>query len=74
MTAAEKVMAEWEARHDVAARGSRATPGAVQLYLAESRLRELRKEAELQRADREASRRSRRRPVPEDHWWYLRLR
>jgi hypothetical protein len=40
MTPAEKVVAEWEARHDVAARGSRATPGAIQLYLAESRSRE----------------------------------
>ncbi|HEV7871477.1 MAG TPA: hypothetical protein VGO95_09505 [Modestobacter sp.] len=40
MTPAEKAIAEWEARHDVAARGSRATPGAIQLYLAESRSRE----------------------------------
>src|SRR3954447_8062847 len=40
MTAAEKVMAEWEARHDVIARGSRATPGAIQHYLAESRSKE----------------------------------
>jgi hypothetical protein len=74
MSPAEKVMCEWEARHDVAARGSRATPGAVQLYLAESRLRELRREAEKRRADREATRRSHRRPLPEDHWWYLRLK
>jgi hypothetical protein len=74
MTPGEKVMAEWEARHDVAARGSRATPGAIQLYLAESRLRELRKEEEKRRVDREAARRSARRPVAEDHWWYLRLK
>jgi hypothetical protein len=40
MTAEEKAICEWEARHDVAARGSRATPGAIQLYLAESRSRE----------------------------------
>jgi hypothetical protein len=40
MTPAEKLIAEWEARHDVAARGSRATPGALQHYLAESRSRE----------------------------------
>ncbi|MCZ2839153.1 hypothetical protein [Modestobacter sp. VKM Ac-2985] len=40
MSPAEKVAAEWEARHDVAARGHRGTPGAVQHYLAESRTRE----------------------------------
>ena len=40
MTAAEKLMAEWEARHDVVARGARATPGAVQHYLSESHSRE----------------------------------
>src|SRR3954465_12281847 len=40
MTPEEKAICEWEARHDVAARGSRATPGSVQLYLAESRSRE----------------------------------
>ena len=40
MTAEEKAICEWEARHDVAARGSRATPGSIQLYLAESRSRE----------------------------------
>ena len=40
MTPAEKAMAEWEARHDVAARGKRATAGDVALYLAQSRSRE----------------------------------
>ncbi|WP_369138520.1 hypothetical protein [Modestobacter versicolor] len=45
MTPAEKLIAEWEARHDVAARGSRATPGALQHYLAESRSRERCEEA-----------------------------
>jgi len=40
MSAAEKVAAEWEARHDVAARGHHAAPGGVQHYLAESRVRE----------------------------------
>jgi hypothetical protein len=40
MTPAEKLIAEWEARHDVAARGRRATPGALQHYLAETRSRE----------------------------------
>ncbi len=40
MTPAEKAMAEWEARHDVIARGGRLMPGAVQHYLSESRSRE----------------------------------
>jgi hypothetical protein len=40
MTPAEKVAAEWEARHDVAARGRHVSPDAVQHYLAESRTRE----------------------------------
>jgi hypothetical protein len=55
MTPEEKAICEWEARHDVAARGSRATPGAIQLYLAESRSRERCEEA------------SRPRPHPEAH-------
>ncbi|GAA4733848.1 hypothetical protein GCM10023328_11720 [Modestobacter marinus] len=41
MTPAEKLVAEWEARHDVAARGHRGAPGAVQHYLAESRARDV---------------------------------
>jgi hypothetical protein len=45
MTAEEKAICEWEARHDVAARGSRATPGDIALYLAQSRSRELRDES-----------------------------
>ena len=40
MTAEEKAICEWEARHDVAARGSHASPGSIQMYLAESRSRE----------------------------------
>jgi hypothetical protein len=40
MTPAEKAMAEWEARHDVIARGGRLVPGSVQHYLSESRSRE----------------------------------
>lgn len=38
MSAAEKVMAEWEARHDVAARGRSGDPEALQHYVARSRL------------------------------------
>ena len=45
MTAEEKAICEWEARHDVAARGSRATPGDIALYLAQSRSRERRDDA-----------------------------
>ncbi|MCZ2860620.1 hypothetical protein [Blastococcus sp. VKM Ac-2987] len=38
MTEAEKRMAEWEARHDVSARGHRGAPDVVQHYLAHERL------------------------------------
>ena len=38
MTEAEKRAAEWEARHDVAARGRRAAPDVLQHYLAHERL------------------------------------
>ncbi|MGY1679948.1 hypothetical protein [Geodermatophilus sp. SYSU D01176] len=38
MTEAEKRMAEWEARHDVAARGHRAGPDVLQHYFAHERL------------------------------------
>lgn len=38
MSAAEKCMAEWEARHDVSARGHRSSPEALKHYVARSRL------------------------------------
>ena len=38
MSATEKCMAEWEARHDVTARGHRSSPEALQHYVARSRL------------------------------------
>jgi hypothetical protein len=38
MTEYEKRIAEWEARHDVAARGRRAAPDVVQHYFAHERL------------------------------------
>jgi len=40
LTPAEKLIAEWEARHDVVARGGRATPGALQHHLAVEHSRE----------------------------------
>ncbi len=41
MSVAEKLMAEWEARHDVAARGRRIDPAAaLQRYLSHSRCEE----------------------------------
>ncbi len=44
---AEKIMCEWEARHDVAARGRIADPAAaLQRYLTQSRLQEERRHAE----------------------------
>ena len=50
MTPAEKAIAEWEARHDVAARGSRPSFGTVQHYLSETRSRERCDEAARPRA------------------------
>ncbi|MBJ7454037.1 MAG: hypothetical protein JHC71_18415 [Blastococcus sp.] len=38
MSESEKRMAEWEARHDVAARGHRPAPDVLQHYLAHERL------------------------------------
>ncbi|SHN89025.1 hypothetical protein SAMN05660350_05020 [Geodermatophilus obscurus] len=38
MSEVEKRMAEWEARHDVAARGHRAGPDVLQHYFAHERL------------------------------------
>jgi hypothetical protein len=44
---AEKIMCEWEARHDVAARGRIADPAAaLQRYLTQSRLQEERRHRE----------------------------
>jgi hypothetical protein len=56
MTPAEKVIAEWEARHDVAARGSRAGSGTVQHYLSEARSRERCDEAARPRPERRTRR------------------
>lgn len=38
MSEAEKLAAEWEARHDVAARGRRSAPDVLQHYMAHERL------------------------------------
>jgi hypothetical protein len=40
MSADEKLIAEWEARHDVAARGHRPDPQAVQHYLSRAHVDE----------------------------------
>ncbi|NEK95288.1 hypothetical protein GCU67_14110 [Modestobacter muralis] len=40
MSRAEKLSAEWEARHDVAARGHHGSADGVQHHLAESRLQD----------------------------------
>jgi hypothetical protein len=42
MSAAERLSVEWEARHDVAARGHHASPRAVQEYLSHVRAEESR--------------------------------
>jgi hypothetical protein len=64
MTAEEKAMCEWEARHDVAARGSRATPGDIALYLAQSRSRERCDEAARPRTEHLRAARPAPPPVP----------
>jgi hypothetical protein len=64
MTAEEKAICEWEARHDVAARGSRATPGDIALYLAQSRSRELADESARPRPQHLRATPPRPRPVP----------
>ncbi len=64
MTAEEKAICEWEARHDVAARGSRATPGDIALYLAQSRSRERCDEAARSRQEHLRAAVPRPRPVP----------
>lgn len=47
LSPAEKLMCEWEARHDVAARGRIADPAAaLQRYLNQSRLQEERRHRE----------------------------
>jgi hypothetical protein len=56
MTPAEKVAAEWEARHDVAARGHHASPDVLQHYLSESRTREVRRGAPVAADDRATER------------------
>jgi hypothetical protein len=70
MTPGEKVMAEWEARHDVAARGSRAMPGSIQHYLSESHSREA-----CERAAQPPPAHRERTVTHEDEpkvWWWLR--
>jgi len=74
MTPAEKVMAEWEARHDVAARGSRAAPGAIQHYLSESHSREACERAARPAPAPPSGRRRERERTDGDQkvWWWLR--
>jgi hypothetical protein len=50
MTPREKVAAEWEARHDVTARGRRPSSESVQHYLGSSRTRDQRTGAPTRRA------------------------
>ena len=69
MSPGEQLMCEWEARHDVAARGSRALPGALQHYLAESHSREACDRAAQPPPSR--PRRPSQAPAPAEHtpWW-----
>jgi hypothetical protein len=73
MTAEEKAICEWEARHDVAARGSRATPGDIALYLAQSRSRERRDDAARSRHEQQRAATAPRvvPPTTEETWFRL---
>ena len=47
LSPSEKLVCEWEARHDVAARGRQADPAAaLQRYLTQSRIEEFRRHAD----------------------------
>ena len=64
MSVAEKLMAEWEARHDVAARGRRIDPAAaLQHYLSHNRCSE-----ELQHRDHPRPGRAARQPSATDRF------
>jgi hypothetical protein len=69
MTPGEKLMAEWEARHDVLARGARATPGAVQHYLSESHSREACDKAAEPPHPHRARPHREPPPEPKTSWW-----
>jgi hypothetical protein len=72
MTPGEKVMAEWEARHDVAARGSRAMAGSIQHYLSESHSREACERAAQPHPSRpERRERAAAREGGTKVWWWL---
>ena len=74
MTAEEKAICEWEARHDVAARGSRMSPGDVALYLAMSRSRERVEDAARPRPEHRRAAAPAPPPVPpstEELWFRL---
>jgi hypothetical protein len=65
---AEKLMAEWEARHDVAAAGRRVSGLGVPQYLAYARCAEAQKMADRRERHAEAARAARRRrPEPDVH-------
>lgn len=65
---AEKIMCEWEARHDVAARGRIADPAAaLQRYLTQSRLQEERRHSEAAAHDARAARAKKIDPFVAEH-------
>jgi hypothetical protein len=75
MTPAEKLIAEWEARHDVIARGGRADPGGVAHYLSESHSREAcDRAAEPPRPHRTRAAPHEPAPPPKTSWWLRPLR
>lgn len=69
MSRAEKLAAEWEARHDVAARGHRADPLVVQHYLAHTRTQEGRHRAAAPAGPQPASAAAGADPAARPPWW-----
>jgi hypothetical protein len=76
MTEAEKRMAEWEARHDVAARGHRAGPDVLQHYFAHEQLTHAERvpaEAHPASPEQPAGRSGETEPADRPHGWLRRV-
>jgi hypothetical protein len=71
MTPGEKVAAEWEARHDVRARGPQGSAAPVQLYLQHARREEHRHAtAARPHAVPTAPAEPPPAPAPKESWWH----
>lgn len=69
MSPGERVAAEWEARHDVSARGSHGNPAAVQAYLQHTRSEEHQHPAQhVHPAAKPAAQAGQPEPAPKPSW------